>query len=70
LAQVAAFADHHLLIHKEVEQGRTFTRVKPLTEPQAIEELARITSGELITEASLNSAKELWEHSQNIQTTQ
>lgn len=67
LAQVAAFADNHLLIRKEVEDGRTFTRVTPLDERQAIEELARITGGDLITDLSLQSAKELWEHSQGLQ---
>jgi DNA repair protein RecN (Recombination protein N) len=63
LAQVASFADRHLLIRKEVAEGRTFTRVKPLTKTEAIEELARITGGDLITRAALKSAAELWEHS-------
>lgn len=67
LAQVAAFADHHLLIHKEVEGDRTYTKVKRLDEDQAISELARITSGELITELSLESARELWKHCHNMQ---
>lgn len=65
LAQVAAFADNHMLINKEVDDGKTYTRVKNLEKQQAIEELARITSGDLITDLSLNSARELWEHSQN-----
>ncbi len=69
LAQVAAFADHHLLIRKDVEDGRTFTSVNALDKTRAIEELARITSGELITESSLNSARELWEHAHKTQLT-
>jgi DNA repair protein RecN (Recombination protein N) len=67
LAQVAAFADHHLLIHKEVEEGRTFTRVRVLSEEEAIGELARITGGEIITKTTLNSARELWEHAHDLQ---
>lgn len=63
LAQVAAFADHHMLIYKEVEDGKTYTRVKSLDETQSIGELARITSGDLITDISLQSARELWENS-------
>jgi len=64
LAQVAAFADRHLLIEKEVEGGRTFTHVVPLGQEERIHELARIMSGEAITEAALESAAELYAFSQ------
>ena len=64
LAQVAAFADCHILIHKHEKDGRTYTKVSPLDTEKSIAELARITGGELITELSLKSARELWEHSQ------
>lgn len=60
LAQVAAFADNHLLIRKEVEDGRTYTRVIELNRDGAVEELARITSGESITDIALQNAGELW----------
>lgn len=61
LAQVAAFADNHLYIAKEVEEGRTYTIVSKLDHEAAIAELARITSGEVITPAALESAGELWQ---------
>ena len=61
LAQVAAFADRHFLIAKHEMDGKTYTKVETLEQDAAIHELARITSGDLITPASLQSAKELWD---------
>lgn len=62
LAQVAAFADNHLLISKATEKGKTFTSVISLDEEGKICELARIMGGE-ITNSLKNSAKELLEAS-------
>lgn len=62
LAQVAAFADNHLLISKATENGRTFTSVISLDKEGKICELARIMGGEL-TDSLKNSAKELLEAS-------
>lgn len=62
LAQVAAFADNHLLISKATENGRTFTSVISLDKDGKICELARIMGGEL-TDSLKNSAKELLEAS-------
>lgn len=59
LAQVAAFGDCHLRIYKTVENGRTYTQVGTLSRSQRIEELARITVGEHLTEAALRSAEEM-----------
>lgn len=67
LAQVAAFADNHLYIAKEVEEGRTYTIVSKLDHESAIAELARITSGEVITSAALESAGELWQRAHTTQ---
>lgn len=59
LPQVAAFADHHYLIQKH--QGKKGVRmdVQPLTKADRVKELARLISGEKITEASLDHAREL-----------
>lgn len=59
LAPVAAWGDHHIRIYKTVEEGRTHTRVQPLSRPERMEELARITVGEHITEISLENASEM-----------
>ncbi len=60
LAQVAAFADHHLLISKSTEGGKTFTSVESLEKEGRVNELARIMGGNL-TDALKKSAEELLE---------
>ena len=59
LAQVAAFADTHLLIAKTVRDGRTFTTVNALPQEARVQELARIMGGENLTPTVLASAREL-----------
>ncbi len=58
LAQIAAQADHHLLIEKAVNDGRTRTEVTPLDETGRERELARIIGGE-VTESGVAAAREL-----------
>ena len=60
-AQIAAFADRHLLIQKKVEQGRTFTEIEPLDENGRVHALAKIIYGDHITDLSLANAKEMIE---------
>lgn len=60
LAQVAAYADNHLLISKNTEGGRTFTSVESLEKEGRVNELARIMGGTM-TEALKKSAEELLE---------
>ena len=59
LAQVAAFADAHLLIEKNVQNERTFTTVHTLQQQERVRELARIMGGENMTSTVLASAQEL-----------
>ena len=59
LAQLAAQADTHLLIQKNVEGGRTFTSVRPLDFTERREELARINGGDVITDTMRRTAEEL-----------
>lgn len=63
LAQIAAAADNHLLIEKETDGIKTVTKVKKLSENERERELARIIGGDIITESTLRSAKELIEFS-------
>ena len=58
LAQIAAMGHYHLLIEKQVRDGRTYTEVRPLDREGRRRELARIISGE-VTEASLQAAEEM-----------
>ena len=65
LAQIAAMADNHLLIEKNTIEGRTFTKVEPLSYEKRISEIARIMSGAELTENLYKSAKELVDRSKN-----
>lgn len=60
LPQVAAIADHHYFIAKQVVGGRTETHVKVLDDDDRIRELARMLSGSVITELTLEHAGELF----------
>lgn len=59
LPQVAAMADHHLYIEKEIIEDRTQTHVHPLFDGERINEVARMLAGTDITELSIAHAKEL-----------
>lgn len=59
LAQIAAYADRHLLIEKNVVDGATFTSVRELDEAGRVEELARIIGGSRITDVTRESAAEM-----------
>lgn len=58
LSQIAVMADHHLMIEKQTNCGRTETHVMPLTEEGRIREIARIMGGENPSELLLRSAQE------------
>ena len=58
LATIAANADYNYFISKNVENGRTSTSVKQLNEQEVLQEIARISSGE-VNEITLKYASEL-----------
>ena len=59
LPQIAALAEHHLLISKSVHNDRTFTQVDALSREGRISEIARMISGAEITDNTLRSAAEM-----------
>lgn len=61
LPQLAAMGDHHLLIKKSLSEEYTFTDVFSLNEEERVGELARMLSGDAITELSMQNAAELLE---------
>ncbi len=65
LPQIAAMADSHYCIEKSEKDGKTVTDIRPLEEEGALNEVARLLGGELITEAVLENAKELKLQAQN-----
>ncbi len=61
LSQIAASADHHYLIEKNVEGGRTHTTLRLLDIDGRIAEIARINSGMDASQAARSHAKEMIE---------
>ncbi len=59
LPQIAAMGDHHLLISKTVKDGRSFTSVEPMSYGQRVNEVARLLSGDSISDAARKNAEEL-----------
>ena len=59
LPQIAAFADQHFLIEKREDHGRTKTQVRLLDDTTRVEEVARMLSGAVVTEASQRHASQM-----------
>ncbi|HKW74646.1 MAG TPA: DNA repair protein RecN [Terriglobales bacterium] len=59
LPQIASFADHHYVIEKHETAGRAKTAVRQLSTPERREEVARMLSGEQLTETSRQHAEQL-----------
>ncbi|RFU60006.1 DNA repair protein RecN [Bacillus sp. V59.32b] len=66
LPQVAAMADTHLFIAKEIKGGRTKTSVQPLGQNDKIKEIGRMISGVEITDLTKQHAKELIEQAEQL----
>ncbi len=59
LAQIAGMASVHYRVHKSVTGKRTRSTITPLTYDERVEEIARMSGGEIITDATLQHAKEM-----------
>ncbi len=59
MPQVASLSDHHILIAKEVRDGRTYSTIKELTIEEKIRQIAYLISGGKVTEKQLEYAKEM-----------
>lgn len=59
LQQIASQADHHFKVYKETVKGRTITRIKRLEKEEQVKEIARMISGEKISEVTMKQAKEM-----------
>lgn len=59
--QIATKADYQYLIYKESDNEKTRTKIKLLNKEERINEIARILSGDNITKASIEVAKEMLE---------
>lgn len=59
LAQVAAYADHHLVVEKSTRGKRAQTEIRAVESKGHVEEIARMLGGSALTQTSLRNAKEL-----------
>ncbi len=57
--QIASLADHHFLVRKEMSEGKTEVHLTKLDKRSRVEEIARMLTGERITETARKHAKEL-----------
>ncbi len=65
LAQIAAYADRHMLIEKAEKEGHTYTSVRALNFDERKRELARIMGGMSITQSLIDSAEHMLNDAQN-----
>ncbi len=61
LPQIAAMADTHFLIEKNINNNSTVSTIRPLSEEESVEELARLLGGVRVTETVLANAREMKE---------
>ena len=59
LPQIAAMADTHFVIEKSISDGSTISGIRKLSENDSVLELARLISGNIITQTTLKSAEEM-----------
>ncbi|WP_419881318.1 DNA repair protein RecN [Peribacillus sp. B-H-3] len=70
LPQVAAMADTHLFIAKNIKAGRTNTSVQPLCKEDKVKEIGRMISGVEITDLTKQHAQELLHQAEKLKTAQ
>lgn len=66
LPQIAAMADTHFLIEKQVANERTVTQIYKMNGEESLYELARLLGSGSVTEAVLNNAKEMKETADKV----
>src|SRR6185436_4794261 len=63
LPQIASFADHHYVVEKREQKGRTFASVEELDAASRTREIGRMLSGQKLTAEALKHAERLIEMS-------
>ncbi len=58
-AVIAAYANNQLLIEKNEQNGKTYTTIRKVSGDERLREIARITIGDKITQASIDTASEM-----------
>lgn len=62
LPQIASKGKNHYLVYKQDQQEFTYTHIKLLTANERIIEVAKMLSGEQLSDAAINNARELLKH--------
>ncbi len=62
LAQIASRGNHHYLVEKATVEDRTESSVRPLTDDERVEEIARMLGGARVTAKTREAASELLAH--------
>jgi DNA repair protein RecN (Recombination protein N) len=68
LPQVAAYADRHFSVRKNLQKGRAESEIRPLDGEARLKELAQLLSGSSITANSVANAQEMLTNAVNRQT--
>lgn len=68
LPQIAALADSHYVISKDINDKKAITKIERLSEDSRIIEMARLLGGVDVTETTLKHAKEMIEMSKKIKS--
>lgn len=61
LPQIAGFSDSHYIVEKRVKSNRSFSTIRKLKAEEKVVEIAKLISGEEVTDTSLKTARELME---------
>jgi DNA repair protein RecN (Recombination protein N) len=59
LPQIASLGERHVVVEKEVSQGRTETRIRDLQNEDRVQEIAKLLGAGKITAAALENARDL-----------
>ena len=70
LPQIAAMADVHFRIQKEVEGSSTISGIEKLTKEEQVEEVARLVGGVMVTDTARANAKELIDYAAAVKASQ
>ncbi|MDQ0149251.1 DNA repair protein RecN [Eubacterium multiforme] len=63
LPQIAILSDHHYFVSKEVNKGKTFTKIRLLSIDEKIYQVATMLGGDSVTNATLENVREMFENS-------
>ena len=59
LPQVASKGDYHFLVYKQSDNGETRTLIKELNRNERLKEIAKMLSGDSVTEEAIENARVL-----------